>query len=174
MTQWQSSKLLEIFDKIVYLFLLSLGIYFINEGDTIDKYRKHRTNFAESEENLSELPTILTHIQYHNNASHCMANLQFERDFNISYKVVGSEKETNLSQGDNLVVGSGLRVKLAVQNEYSKYHEPQSLLTDIPETRQVIFYSWNCCASIFGSPQLAIVKEQNSSMDNKFAVSTSR
>ena len=48
----------------VYLAMLCLGIYFINEGAVLERFQMKRTNFAESNERVNELPTILTHLEY--------------------------------------------------------------------------------------------------------------
>ena len=42
-----------------YLTLVCLGAYIIQQGHVLQKYRLHRTNFAEYAENIAELPRFL-------------------------------------------------------------------------------------------------------------------
>ena len=69
-----------VFDKIFYLAMLGLGIYFIVDGDVIDKFQSKRTNFAISEEDLSELPTITAAVHP------LKEEFKYERDFVILYR----------------------------------------------------------------------------------------
>ena len=57
-------------EKVIYLSLLGLGIYFIDQGDVIQRYRIKRTNFAEYSEPASELPTIITRVEHSSQAIH--------------------------------------------------------------------------------------------------------
>ena len=50
---------LSIFDTLVYVALTSIGFYFIYEGEVIQKYSSGRTNYAEYDEPITELPTIV-------------------------------------------------------------------------------------------------------------------
>ena len=54
--------------KLLYFSFLALGIYWVCIGDAVDKFLAGKTGFAESEERISELPTIL--VQFQNTGSH--------------------------------------------------------------------------------------------------------
>ena len=83
-------------DRIVYLSLLGLGMYFIYEGDVVYRYRLKKTNFAEKSEPVKELPTILAHIEFKYPFS--KVPLICGKDFNISLQVT-EETSLNLTSG---------------------------------------------------------------------------
>ena len=83
-------------DRIVYLSLLGLGMYFIYEGDVVYRYRLRKTNFAERSEPVKELPTILAHIEF--NYPFSKVPLICGKDFNISLQV-SEETSLNLTSG---------------------------------------------------------------------------
>ena len=68
--------ILKLLENLPYFSLLGLGIYFIYMGDVIPRFWVGRTNFAEYEEEMDELPTISTFV-YHE-------NLTLGEDFNLS------------------------------------------------------------------------------------------
>ena len=70
-----------IIEKAIYLSLLGLGIYFVYQGDVIQRYRIKRTNFAEYSEPVSELPTIITRVE-HNKGMHAI-HPKFGTDYAI-------------------------------------------------------------------------------------------
>ena len=104
----------------VYLAMLCLGIYFINEGAVLERFQMKRTNFAESNERVNELPTILANIEY----QHPYPNklLDYGTDFNISYQVFGSGAAVNLTSGRNSLLESELIVDFEKQSEYDYNH----------------------------------------------------
>ena len=99
--------------------MIALGCYFIYQGEVVQKYKSKMTNFALSEENIAELPTIKTWI------SPLTSQFKLGKDFNITYKS-GTEasemKPVNLSLGNNSIDGD-LTVnfqRLQGRNSYSK------------------------------------------------------
>ena len=69
-----------IIDKVVYLVLLCLGIYFIYQGGVVQRFHMKRTNFAEYSEPMTELPTIIIWIR-----TSSRGVIRYQRDVNISY-----------------------------------------------------------------------------------------
>ena len=59
----KKEHVLKLLDNLLYFSLLGLGIYFIYIGDVIPRFWIGRTNFAEYEEVMNELPTISTYIR---------------------------------------------------------------------------------------------------------------
>ena len=96
---------------VVYLALLCLGIYFINASNIIQKFKQHRTNFAEYGEEISELPSIVAFTEY----SRPDNALEYGKDFNLTYQSIESwENElvgTNLTKGFNFL-DNGLKIEV--------------------------------------------------------------
>ena len=90
----QASNLFWILQKVIYFGLLSLGCYFIYQGQVVQRFIIQRTDFSEYSETVSELPTLLTFPLLYN-------TLKFGKDFNISYGIRGSSLTRNLSIGIN-------------------------------------------------------------------------
>ena len=127
-------KQTEILDNIVCVILFSIGIYLIYLGDVVQMYQRRRTNFAEYEEEVSELPVILTYIQF----SRSLVYLKYGEDFNISYVAYAYRSELeakNMTPGENEVAGSQLKVNFDVQTEFTDY------LGISEEGRQVCYLS---------------------------------
>ena len=124
----------------VYLAMLCLGIYFINEGSVLERFQMKRTNFAESNERVNELPTILANIEYQ--YPYPNALLDYGIDFNISYQVFGSAAAVNLTSGRNSLIESELIVDFEKQSEYDYNHTTK---------RQVCYekYLLYCIVNIF-------------------------
>ena len=92
-----------LLDWSVYLGLLIIGIYFIQEAEVLQRYQLRRTNYAEYEEPISELPTIVAYFE--------PDYLKYGKDFNISYLVFssgGNVQVFNLTPGENQVTEEGL------------------------------------------------------------------
>ena len=85
----------KIVDKSVYLALFCVGCVFIYQGDVLQRFQLKRTNFAEYEEDITELPTVQTWLGF--------GNLTFGQDYNISYKPHGTSQSILLSQGLNSI-----------------------------------------------------------------------
>ena len=111
---------IRLIGHLVYLAMLCLGIYFIYEGAVYERFQMKRTNFAESNEHVIELPTILTHIEYQYPYPNEL--LDYGTDFNISYQVIGSDAAVNLTNGKNSLRGSELIVDFKKQSEYDQNH----------------------------------------------------
>ena len=121
----------QVLDIVVYLHLLAVGLYFIYHGNIFQRFLKGRTQFAEFEENITEIPTISTYIEFKRTL---ITPLKYGSDFNISFGVVGHGEPKNLTQGNNTIHGSQLRLRLEEQNEFSTNLEPSF------EKRQVYIY----------------------------------
>ena len=92
-----------ITDSFLYCFLFGLGCYFIYQGQVVQKFTLGRTNFAEFDEELTELPTLVAFIDDGGTNS-----LKIVIDFNISYIVSDSKNITNftatiLKIGENFI-----------------------------------------------------------------------
>ena len=72
-------RLLQVFDNLFYVILSILGCYFIHKGEVFNRFRFGKTFFAEYDEPVSELPTILTYIE-----GPSRSNLKYGKDFNLS------------------------------------------------------------------------------------------
>ena len=94
----------KIIDTFVYIALSLLGLYFIYEGHILEKYRSKKTSYAEYDEEITELPTMVTYID-----KNIRNQFKYGKDFNISFGRVSTPK--NLTDGVNIVDGdSGLKV----------------------------------------------------------------
>ena len=94
--------------------MLGLGIYFIYQGQVLQKIYLERTNFAVFREHIFELPTTYIEIYYGtNNISN--NDLKLGRDFEIQFKtgsVALSLDGINLTLGTNQIKDSDLKVNL--------------------------------------------------------------
>ena len=87
-------------ERLFYSILLGVGCYLIYEGDVVQKYLRRRTNFAIHEEDISELPTIVTYIYPYSDT------FQLGRDFNIQFKaglLAVPLEGLNLTMGKNKI-----------------------------------------------------------------------
>ena len=114
--------IIEAVNKVVYSTLLFVGIYFIYEGDIVQKFRLKRTNFAESfGERMSELPTIVVFL-----SPKPRTNLKLGFNFNISYHIIRrSFIGKQLKEGANIIdkekkLEVDLRYYQTDQRTYSK------------------------------------------------------
>ena len=97
----QKELIIKVLNKVVYIILLCVGIYFIYEGDIVQKFRLKRTNFAVSlGEQLSELPTIVAFLH-----QQPRTKLKLGIDFNISYHMLMENDwiGKQLSLGSNII-----------------------------------------------------------------------
>ena len=92
---------IQIVSISIYLFLLSLGLYWIFTGDALNKYFLKRTNFAEFSEPMDRIPTILTWIDPIDAYRHW--NNEIGVDYNITLTSEGYFKPLNLMVGRNVV-----------------------------------------------------------------------
>ena len=95
----KKEHVLKLLDNLLYFSLLGLGIYFIYIGDVIPRFWIGRTNFAEYEEAMNELPTISTFI-----IDDIPANFTLGKDFNLSLSGKILEFGINDIQSRNLTV----------------------------------------------------------------------
>ena len=63
------SNFLKIADKLFHFGLMFLGFYFIYKGDIWVRFQHKRTNFAEYDEPMVELPAIMSWIRYSKNGN---------------------------------------------------------------------------------------------------------
>ena len=108
MVKLKLNQTIQIVGHFMYMAFLCLGIYFIYEGNVVQRFQMKRTNFAESNERVNELPTILANIEYQ--YPYPNALLDYGIDFNISYQVFGSAAAVNLTSGRNSLIESELIV----------------------------------------------------------------
>ena len=104
--------LLQVINKPFYVCFLSLGIYWVYSGDAVEKYVSGKTGFAESEEPLSELPTIGVYCYEMQNTEKVRCS-NYGENFNISYSVRNAythQIPVNLTFGENIIPGSNLKV----------------------------------------------------------------
>ena len=110
---------LAITEQLVCLCMLGLGIYFIYQGQVLQKFHLMRTNFAVYRERIFELPTIMIYIYYGNqNASNY--DFKLGRDFEIQFKtgILALPLDgINLTLGENQIKDSDLKVNLADYND---------------------------------------------------------
>ena len=57
------SKTLVIVRALFYFTLFGVGIYFIYQGDVVQRYLLRRTDFTVYEEDITELPTVVTYLR---------------------------------------------------------------------------------------------------------------
>ena len=95
-------------DRFIYIVLFGLGIWFIYHGDIVQRFKLKRTNFAVHQEDISELPTIITDVYPPN------PNVTYGRDFHIHYRPAQSvsRKWTKLDLGVNIIEDSHIRINI--------------------------------------------------------------
>ena len=118
---------LKVAHAVVYLILLGVGIYFIEQGDIVEKFSERKTNFAETlGGQITELPTIVTFIEP------LHGDLKLGVDFNISYAIaVRFNPNPNLAEDDilvNLVEGTNI---LDAERQIAIYRTKSVPLTDL-------------------------------------------
>ena len=62
MNGWIIPRLFETFDKLAYGILSILGCYFIYKGGVLQRFSARKTFFAEYDEPVTKLPSLLTFI----------------------------------------------------------------------------------------------------------------
>ena len=113
MYRFKSKNVCRTIRIILYIALTLLGIFFINKGDVFPRFLQKRTNFAEYGEQITEMPTIVTWIQYSNLAR----RLEFGKDYQINYSEHPWATSTNLTQGENWI--SSIKIRFDVK--YDSY-----------------------------------------------------
>ena len=64
MLSLKSENVLRIVDNFLYIGLVSLGCYLIYHGKVIPKFQQKRSNFAEYNEPITELPTFVSQMRH--------------------------------------------------------------------------------------------------------------
>ena len=70
-------------ETVLNLSLVILGLYFIYQGDVMNRFMLKRTNFAEYYEDITELPTIFTWIEFD---GYSESYLNVGIDFNVTWQ----------------------------------------------------------------------------------------
>ena len=81
----------KIIDTLVYIALSLLGLYFIYEGHILEKYRSKKTSYAEYDEEITELPTMVTYID-----KDIRNQFKYGKDFDISFGRVSTPKNLTM------------------------------------------------------------------------------
>ena len=110
--------LFKIIDYLLHLGLMSLGFYFIYQGNIWERFQQKRTNFAEYDESIGELPAIVSWIRYSKSGVEPVA---LGHDFHIYYseQLIDSAEWTKyeLLKGKNNM-SSGLELKLDIEKDW--------------------------------------------------------
>ena len=80
MNVWIIPRLFEVIDKLAYGILAIVGCYFIYKDGVLQRFSERKTFFAEYDEPVTELPSLLTYID-----SPIRRDLKYGRDFNLSF-----------------------------------------------------------------------------------------
>ena len=99
MVKPEFTNFFHIIGKIQYAVFLVLGVYFIIQGNVIQKFSLKKTSFTEDVEYVSELPTIMTTAIYKETRS-----LTYGNDFSITFGKLHSTTY-NLTYGINKMDG---------------------------------------------------------------------
>ena len=106
MAEFYLQYAVKLSNTLVYVCLLSVGIYFIYQGNVVQRFYQKKTNFAEYTEAIIEMPTI-TAVLYPN-SNRQVHNLTMGTDFDIFYyytdEEVGTKRKKKLSRGKMIVV----------------------------------------------------------------------
>ena len=102
----QNKHVLQLCEKSIYLALVCLGFYFIYQGDVLQKFQLKRTNFAEYEEPITELPTYFVWLSPYD------SRLMLGDNFNMSILDETTDPLNSISpswrQGTKLRLGENL------------------------------------------------------------------
>ena len=109
-----------VIENMVYVTMVGLGIFLIFHGDVVHKFQLRRTNFAIYEEDIFELPNIVTYIWP-------MKNFTLGKDFSIFFRsgFDHSTKWKMLKRGENKIVGRNFTMHLENLFEGLSAAEPQ-------------------------------------------------
>ena len=123
MKPWTKLKIIFLLvEKLIYVTMISLGIFLIYKGEIIQRFQLQRTNFAVYEEAIFKLPHIVMYIVPHK-------NITFGKDYMIHYNIGKHRKEHTdwkmLTQGNNTAKGQTL--VLNFQNLYEGFSWQKTL-----------------------------------------------
>ena len=123
MFQVLPKNLIKTLDITLYLGLMITGVYFIYLGNVWARYKQKRTNFAEYDEAISELPTLVTWIQYFPNVQRS-EYLKFGEDYSIIFWQHPWRQQTSLREGKNWISDENahpvIGLKLEAKNDHSR------------------------------------------------------
>ena len=94
--------------------MLGVGVYLIYEGDIINKYQQEITRRNYYEEEMTELPAIVTTVNYRADNNNKTTG-QFEKDYHLHFiegEQFSLENATSLTYGANSVNGSKFDVQI--------------------------------------------------------------
>ena len=138
--------------KAIYVAMMCLGCYFIYQGDIVQRFKQRRTNFAEYTEPITELPTIVTWIQYSNDSQ--TSKLQFGKDYSLDFQSENKLwKRSTLKIGNNSVAG----ILIHLEENYNYHWEaklrltPQNFSDKLVKTPFSLTYEFkNYTSSVYG------------------------
>ena len=93
-----------LLDNFIYFILLAIGIYFIIEGEVVQRYLLGLTDFYQYMEALTEFPTIVTYI------TDPPSNSRMGKDFNVSLSLTDNIYQTILTIGKNHIQGTDIEI----------------------------------------------------------------
>ena len=108
-------KMIKGLEWIVHLFLFGLGIFFIIQGNVVQRFLKKRTDFSQYNEDIVERPTIVTFIDP------IPTKMKYGKDYHIEYQVLGSSKGKDgmiLSKGENEINTKKGKIVIDVEELY--------------------------------------------------------
>ena len=115
---------------------MGTGVYFIYYGDVWERYRLKRTNFAEYTEQITELPTFVTWIQYRQNIQ-TSEHLKFGEDISIVYWQYPWLQQTVLKEGNNLLPSLELNLEMKDDNAHYWISDKKYKLTPLNFTKDL-------------------------------------
>ena len=62
MNDKSTQRLFQVFDNLAYVILSIVGCYFIYKGEVLQRFGARKTFFAEYNEPVTELPSLITYI----------------------------------------------------------------------------------------------------------------
>ena len=124
-------------EKVLYVLLTCIGFYFIHNGQVWDRYRLNRTNYAEYTEKITELPTFVTWVQYHQNVQ-SSEYLKFGEDISIVYWQYPWLQQTVLQEGNNLLPSLVLKLEMKDDNAHYWISDKKYKLTPLNFTKDLL------------------------------------
>ena len=159
------SNIAVVLDKIIYITLSILGIYFIYQGNVIQKFYAEKTFFAEYDEPVTEFPSIITGIDGPNKKK-----LKYGKDFNISYCTLRNQTSRSLIYGENQIDGSKLKVRfqrIYQGDAFNTYKiTPTNYQKDIPLDYD-LRYTFDHTITEVPTVDLQLLTETGGSLDDK-------
>ena len=97
MSDKYTQRLFQVFDNMAYVILSIVGCYFIYKGEVLQRFGARKTFFAEYNEPVTDLPSLLTYID-----GPIRQDLEYGKDFNLSYSY-GPKQPIKLNVGKNFI-----------------------------------------------------------------------